>query len=65
MDKNKYKYEIDCACNNVPCEQIKKVIFEHNCKSANDVRKYIRVANRCRACEPFIDEWCQHAQELE
>ena len=59
MDKNKYNYEMDCYCNGVPFEQIRKCIIEHNCNSTEDVQKYLRVANRCRMCKPFIDVWCQ------
>ena len=59
IDPKKYQYEVDCSCNNVPYEQIMKIIIDKNCKSSSDVRKYIRVANRCKMCEPFIDAWCQ------
>ncbi len=59
MDPKKYEYEVDCSCNNVPYEQIMKVIIEKNCKSCKEVRNHLRVANRCRMCEPFIDAWCK------
>lgn len=65
MDKEKYKYEVDCCCNNVPYEQIMKVIIDNNCKSSDDVRQHLRVANRCKMCKPFIDCWCQiHSEKV-
>lgn len=59
MEKEKYSYEIDCYCNGVPCEQIRKCIIDNSCESSDDVRNYLRVANRCKMCKPFIDEWCK------
>lgn len=60
MENKKYKYEIDCSCNHVPFEQIMKTIIERDCKSVLEVKQHLRVANRCRHCEPFIDEWCKN-----
>lgn len=56
-------YELDCVCNRVPYEQIRKIIINKNCKNIKELQQHCMVGNRCGCCVFYIENYIKDYQE--
>lgn len=43
-----------CICSVITEKKLKKVIKEYNCKTIEDVQKYINIGKQCGHCLPEV-----------